>query len=70
MKKGESKKTDDKRYIVCPVCGVLLAKSSDGTSSQQSCHRCGWSLDYGLLKDGDNGFVLTIKAQKKDSVKQ
>ena len=64
MKKGEQQKTDEKRYVTCPVCGALLAKSGDGTSCEQSCHRCGWSLDYGLRKDGD-GFILTIRAQKK-----
>lgn len=64
MKQSEMKKTDDKRYVTCPVCGALLAKSGDGTSSQQSCHRCGWSLEYGLQKEED-GFVLTIRAKRK-----
>lgn len=62
-----SKKNDDKRYVVCPVCGGLLAKSNDGTSSQQSCHRCGWALEY-TLDSIETGFVLTIRASSKEQV--
>lgn len=66
-KLNTSKKNDGKRYVVCPVCGGLLAKSNDGTSSQQSCHRCGWSLEY-TVDSIDAGFVLTIRAISKEQV--
>ena len=62
--KSNEKKNDDKRYVVCPVCGGLLAKSNDGTESQQACHRCGWSLEY-TLQSVETGFVLTIRANSK-----
>lgn len=65
--KSVDKKNDDKRYVVCPVCGALLAKSSDGSSSQQACHRCGWSLEY-TLQQIDTGFVLTIRANSKAAI--
>lgn len=69
MKKTETKKIDDKRYVHCPVCGGLLAKSKNGTASQQSCHRCSWSLEYKLQADENGGFLLIIKAWKIEQEK-
>lgn len=68
---GEKAKCrDNKRYVVCPVCGALISKSSDGTECQQACHRCGWTIEYNLKKGDDNSFILTVKAQSKETVKK
>ena len=69
MKKTETKKIDDKRYVHCPVCGGLLSKSKNVTASQQSCHRCGWVLEYGLQADENGSFVLNIRAWKIEQEK-
>ncbi len=67
---GEKTKCrDNKRYVVCPVCGALLSKSSDGTESQQPCHRCGWSMEYSIQKTDETSFTLTIRAQSKENDK-
>lgn len=40
---------NDRQYeIHCPICGAMLSKSREGTSSEVNCAKCKGLLDYSI----------------------
>lgn len=40
---------NDRQYkIHCPICGTMISKSREGTSSEVDCAKCKGALDYSI----------------------